>query len=577
MRCRSWKTAAASLVRATTATWFYALTATRFQSSADGIREDQLRNAVPWWNYAFGGRVDPGGLMALHTKAQHMFVSDYSAPKVLTVDASGAEVRSDGLEIDPKTGVAYYGDARKGQIFRVDLGLEGSRRLFAATNFKNNEQIGLAVDSDGSLYSNNGASNAEFGGRIFRFTQPAGARDHVGSINYYSFLLQSANPASASAMTMGPGSAPAVSAEDLFLVDDLAQIVKRVPVRAAFDPTRRIGQPWATLPFPARAVDFEFHTPAEGSTDRADGVLLVDATPGRGAERRARRRIVRGAGRFADGRHPHRQSGQPGGQRSPADHHAHRRRRAPSGDGSASADRPGARRDPELRRGAERRRLRRRDGPRARTGRRRLQRDGQLASRRAHRQRAPAAGASPSPRRARPRPASPSRSSSKRATARRARGWWTSSPTVTMFDATVGSLDPKGEVVLVSGPQPATLALDPNADRHVPLSVPRARAWVAPGWRLGPPPRRGHAGVDVGRPREGQPQHHAADRGAAGAAVAQEGRRVRRRLGRAPQPVGRAGRRDTGARDGRTRPGRDRRAEPVRRRSHGAREWRYSS
>jgi hypothetical protein len=270
------------VVRAKTATWFYALTATRFQSSADGIREDQLRNAVPWWNYALGGRIDPGGLMALHTKAQHMFVSDYSAPKVLTVDASGVEVRNDGLEIDPKTGVAYYSDTKKGQIFRVDLGLDGSRRLFTVPNFKNNEQIGLAVDSDGSLYSNNGASNAEFGGRIFRFTQPVGARDHVGSINYYSFLLQQANPASASAMTMGPGSAPAVSVEDLFVVDDLAQMVKRVPVRASFDPTRRIGQAWASLPFPARAVDFEFHTPAAGSDDRADGVLLVDGLPAAG-------------------------------------------------------------------------------------------------------------------------------------------------------------------------------------------------------------------------------------------------------------------------------------------------------
>ena len=268
-------------VRAATASWFYAVTVTRFRGASDGVRADQLANAVPWWNYPLSGRFDPGGMMALHTKAQHMLVSDYSAPEVVTVNANGVQVRSDGLEIDPKTGLAYYSDTKSRQIFRVDLGLVGSRQLFTVPNFKN-AQNGLAIDSDGSLYSNNEASNAEFGGRIFRFTQPQGTRDHVGGINYYSLLLQFAHPASASAMTMGPGSLPAVSVEDLFLVDDLAQVVKRVPVRAAFDPLRRIGQPWATLPFAARSVDFEFHTPGEGSDDRPDGVLLVDSLPSAG-------------------------------------------------------------------------------------------------------------------------------------------------------------------------------------------------------------------------------------------------------------------------------------------------------
>jgi hypothetical protein len=269
-------------VRAATITQFYAVTVTKFSSAADATRADVLERAVPWWNFPLGGRIDAGGLAALHNRTKHQFVSDYSEPQVVTVNASGEKVTSDGVEVDRTTGDVYYSVLPDGSdiktFFKFAADDLNTRSAFSSTGFKG-RTAGLAIDSAGTLYSNNPASEAQFGGRIFKFTQPSGAREHTGTMNYYSFLLQFAHPVSIGPSAMAPGSQPTVSAEDLFAVDDLAQQVKRVPVQAAFDATRRIGQPWATLPFPARSVDLEFVEPREGSGVAGDGYLLVDSIP----------------------------------------------------------------------------------------------------------------------------------------------------------------------------------------------------------------------------------------------------------------------------------------------------------
>ena len=58
----------------------------------------------------------------------------------------------------------------------------------------------------GDLYSDNSASDAEFGGRIFSFGALDGARNIAGTVNYYSQLITFANPVSVQALTSATAS-----------------------------------------------------------------------------------------------------------------------------------------------------------------------------------------------------------------------------------------------------------------------------------------------------------------------------------------------------------------------------------
>jgi hypothetical protein len=78
----------------------------------------------------------------------------------------------------------------------------------------------LATDAAGRVYAHNGNSASRFGGRIFRFDPAAGlAREFVGSVNYYSSLLQYSHPANPVAMTVGTAFTSGRRLESLFVAD----------------------------------------------------------------------------------------------------------------------------------------------------------------------------------------------------------------------------------------------------------------------------------------------------------------------------------------------------------------------
>jgi hypothetical protein len=78
-----------------------------------------------------------------------------------------------------------------------------------------------------------------------------------------------ANPTAFGPMDIGPGWVPGNSPEDLYVVDELAEVVKKVPVQAPYDASRRIGQVWASIPFKARSMDIE-------TMPTGDAVVLVE-------------------------------------------------------------------------------------------------------------------------------------------------------------------------------------------------------------------------------------------------------------------------------------------------------------
>jgi sugar lactone lactonase YvrE len=194
-------------------------------------------------------------------------------------------VTLDGIEVDPDPDqdVVYYSDAGAGALYKLvrpgmGVGTPSKERIpFAETGFKSTfrdgrqiVQTGLAIDSRANLYCDNAASDDQFGGRLFKFSQPDGSRAFTGTINYFSQLLMFAQPTLSGPMVIKPDPDPAQ--EDLYVVDNLSQEIKRVPVNQSWDPYRRVGQLYAVIPpdpqSVGRAIDMEF--------DAHGGLYLLD-------------------------------------------------------------------------------------------------------------------------------------------------------------------------------------------------------------------------------------------------------------------------------------------------------------
>ena len=237
---------------------FYALTVTRLVANESLITEgdDHLGSTTEWWtgflpsgSLKLDGNeiIGPGILLTVVSpfytlvKGIQKLTSDYSEP--ISAFVGGLSTAAvDEIAVDQNTGNVFYSNIMKKSLFKLtftDAGTENT--LFANSNFKDPGQNGLAIDADGNLYSDNAASDSQFCGRLFKFSQPDGARDFVGTVNYYSFPLQYGRPASVSKMAIGPMG-------HLFVVDELDRRIKRVPVNATYDPNRRVGQPYADLP-----------------------------------------------------------------------------------------------------------------------------------------------------------------------------------------------------------------------------------------------------------------------------------------------------------------------------------------
>jgi predicted outer membrane repeat protein len=236
---------------------FYALTCTRFPSLANDIPPGELSAATPWWNLPMAGINDP---LVQALRSSRKVVSDYSEPALVNIGLPDALFQLSGLAVH-SDGTVYLSDtdgpASEHRILkRTNLG-EGPAVEFARSGFKDPGHQGLAIDRNGVLYTRNRASDGQFGGRFFRFSPNNGAREFTGSINYFSQLLMFANPVFGGPIAMGAPATPAISAEDLYVVDTIANQVKRVPVQAAYDAYRRVGQPYAAYPFDQQVIDIE--------------------------------------------------------------------------------------------------------------------------------------------------------------------------------------------------------------------------------------------------------------------------------------------------------------------------------
>jgi hypothetical protein len=251
---------------------FYALTCTRFPSLANDIPQSELNAATPWWNAPMTGVLDP---LAQALRSTRKVVSDYSEPALVNIGLPDSLFQLSGLAVH-SDGTVYLsdtdGEAREHRILkRTDLG-EGPAEEFARSGFKDPGHQGLAIDRNGVLYTRNRASDGQFGGRFFRFNPGTGAREFTGSINYFSQLLMFANPVFGGPIAIGAPATPSVSAEDLYVVDTIANQVKRVPVQAPYDAYRRVGQPYAAYPFDQQVIDIEV-----GATGK---VVLLAASAG---------------------------------------------------------------------------------------------------------------------------------------------------------------------------------------------------------------------------------------------------------------------------------------------------------
>ena len=181
--------------------------------------------------------------------------------KQLTSDSSSMVVAhtgdialssADGIAVDSDRGYVYYSDIGKQAIYRLewpDDNLAGTS-LLANTSFKDPGQIGLAIDPWGRLYTDNHASDMDYGGRIFRFTPRqlpdtwdlpiwTADRTFAGSVNYFSQALMFANPASVSRMVYG-GINKQLDA--LTVIDEICNCVKEIPINEQIDPSRIVGE-----------------------------------------------------------------------------------------------------------------------------------------------------------------------------------------------------------------------------------------------------------------------------------------------------------------------------------------------
>jgi hypothetical protein len=144
------------------------------------------------------------------------------------------------------------GDRGSGMVFQYNPN-DGTLNHFVDPGFMTPGQVGLAMDSKGDLYVDNGASDAAYGGRIFRIdgikSAIPGQRTFVGSVNYYSRDINVARPTAVQQIVMGPNKKDL--GEQLYVADALETKVKTVAVQNPMvkstpdNAWHNVGQPWA--------------------------------------------------------------------------------------------------------------------------------------------------------------------------------------------------------------------------------------------------------------------------------------------------------------------------------------------
>ena len=258
-----------SIAQAEYATWFYTVTLAKISNTSNSLSKQALNATIPWWNSTMMGLPSLGPLVS-HSK--HIMVSDYSAPVVVSI-GSGEEINLSAIEVNPQNGDVFCLENDNHEIFRIEDNGNGPKVQFADVGFKTGAN-GLAIDREGAVYTENPASDDQFGGHIFKFEPPDSLNPEkllVGSVNYFSRVLMFARPVSAGPIAIGKGSFGSLSPEDLYVVEKLSNKLNAVPVKGTFtsDPLRKFGRPWANIPFNAEPIDLEFDS-------IGDALLLVN-------------------------------------------------------------------------------------------------------------------------------------------------------------------------------------------------------------------------------------------------------------------------------------------------------------
>ena len=237
--------------------YFYALTVSRLFTPYETIPLGELQNDEPYWISLQHDISEMDATSIFRTTRR--LTSDYSNPHSITIGDPSAREQIAHLEVSPENKIYYIAEDRQ-TIYSID---EIAGRLqfpmpYTTIGFKSPGGMGLALDRDGNLFTDNIASDSSYGGRLFRFQPPNGSREFTGSINYFSQLLMFAQPTSAGPMAIGPDNA-------LYVIDQLSREVKRVDVNATYDPYRRVGKPIVKIPDEAIGHAFDMETDDNGN------------------------------------------------------------------------------------------------------------------------------------------------------------------------------------------------------------------------------------------------------------------------------------------------------------------------
>ena len=263
----------------------------KFAADADGFRRERI---VDFEAVKPKTRVMLGTLNVIGAVAQvageindiyegtKLIYSDFSPPFRYTHTIRNIPRYS--VEVDPNINMPdSIVIGRKGEFFVDENGQQQDqskdgwlRTTFFDSGENETEQSAgfppefLSVDDEGRIYAHNGNSATRYGGRLFRFDTAHGlAREFIGSINYYSTLIQYGKPASPVAMTTGRVYGTSGPVEAL-LVADVEQVgtagvslpqpiptIKQLPIdlldegQPYHDPATRnhfVGQPFVDDP-----------------------------------------------------------------------------------------------------------------------------------------------------------------------------------------------------------------------------------------------------------------------------------------------------------------------------------------
>jgi len=147
------------------------------------------------------------------------------SPARLVGIATGCTDGIAGVAADP-IGNLFYSDHCRNQYTKVTSG--GQEVQFAAGARLYGQ---LAVDGNGSLFAINRQSEADLGGRLWRYAPPDGNRRFVGTVKRSTpgFRFTSVSVTAMAVGPSSPGAAGAFVPGDLFAADEYSQSIRRIP------------------------------------------------------------------------------------------------------------------------------------------------------------------------------------------------------------------------------------------------------------------------------------------------------------------------------------------------------------